>query len=176
MGWLHTQYATKQDVIRDLTRETDYRRTLRQSVRGNTLYQLVELKKDGGKFIEIDLLRGDRNFGWGYKDLSEDCGPCVDDCPLYMLDLADPPSTDTARSWRASVRAYHARINRERREAREKAKTLVSGTAVKVAPGITVGGRPIGGGIVSYWKGSSAIVRTPAGLVRLKARHVSKVG
>ncbi len=49
----------------------------------------------------------------GWKEMSEDMGPCEAQCPLAILDLLDPLSDDEkdayARKWRESVRAFHAK-------------------------------------------------------------------
>jgi hypothetical protein len=46
----------------------------------------------------------------GWKQMSEDMGPCADECPLAILDLLDCVEENSAAGeWRARVRAFHAR-------------------------------------------------------------------
>lgn len=46
----------------------------------------------------------------GWKEMSEDMGPCEAQCPLPILDLLDPPDEDGhAKDWRDRVRVFHAR-------------------------------------------------------------------
>ena len=53
--------------------------------------------------------RASDGYTLGWKDMSEDMGPVVIDCPLRILDRLDPPASDHARKWREDVRAHHAR-------------------------------------------------------------------
>ncbi len=114
MGWTFTQNAKRADVIAELTAETnadgrEYR-TLRKCFRGNTMYALHESRISGAlkKWIAVYLLQRDQGFGWGYKSMSEDMGPCYYDCPLFYLDQADAPMGATAAEWRAKVRLQAA--------------------------------------------------------------------
>lgn len=49
----------------------------------------------------------------GWKEMSEDMGPCEAECPLSIMELLDPLGDDEkdayAREWRKNVRAHHAR-------------------------------------------------------------------
>ena len=96
---------------------------------GNHVWQLV-LRPNGTKFITLDLIAKERNGGWGYKSLDEDWGPYFFDCPLPLLDKADPPATANAEAWRVKVREYADRQKRLKREM----QNLKPGTVLVVGP------------------------------------------
>ena len=96
---------------------------------GNHVWQLVQ-RPDGTKFIALDLIAKERGGGWGYKSLDEDFGPYFFDCPLALLDKADPPATANAEAWRAKVWDYHDRQRRQKREM----LTLKPGSVIVVGP------------------------------------------
>lgn len=81
---------------------------LEHRVVGNHVWQLVQMP-DGRKFICLDLIAKERNGGWGHKGMSEDMGPCYYDCPLSLLNKADPVDVGYAVEWRKKVREYHAK-------------------------------------------------------------------
>jgi hypothetical protein len=87
-------------------------------------------RPDGTKFITLDLIAKERGGGWGYKGLDEDWGPYCYDCPLTLLDRADPPATPNATAWRAKVYEYADRQKRLKREM----QTLKPGTVIVVGP------------------------------------------
>lgn len=96
---------------------------------GNHIWQLVQ-RPDGTKYITLDLIAKERGGGWGYKSLDEDCGPYFFDCPVTLLDKADPPATPNADTWRAKVFEYADRVKRLKREM----QTLKPGTVIVVGP------------------------------------------
>jgi hypothetical protein len=79
----------------------------RATAYGRHVWTLYETKS-GERFINLDLLAGNARSEWGYKDMSEDMGPCYYDCPLELLEAATEPVNEYARAWREKVRAYHA--------------------------------------------------------------------
>lgn len=83
---------------------------LEHRVVGNHVWQLVRIDDENRTFICLDLIAKERGAGWGHKGMSEDMGPCYYDCPLSLLDKADPPREGSyAAAWREKVREYHAR-------------------------------------------------------------------
>ena len=40
---------------------------------------------------------------WGYKDVDESMGPAQWDCPVSLIQQADPPTTQYATDWRNEV-------------------------------------------------------------------------
>jgi len=174
MGWLFTRGTTKADIIEDLTRETPSIRTIRHSVRGNTMYAVIEAKATGQRTIMVYLLAGRRDYGWGYKDIDESMGPVECDCPLWAFELVPEPPNDWARTWRERVRARHAARNDRKRRARFLAKQIEPGAPVVVAGGIRLGGSRVDGQItLAYFRGENAVVRTNRGLVRVRADRIT---
>ena len=116
MGWLTTRGFTKQDVINDRIAPwengTYAGNTLRHSARGNVLWTVRTLTtKATGEiilYIGCDLLRSERNYGWGYKDMDESEHPYYYSCPLSYLDMVPV----ACEAWRAKVREYHAQCTR----------------------------------------------------------------
>jgi len=75
---------------------------------GNKIYQLLRVEAQSRVMIALTLIAKHRNGGWGYKGLSEDMFPYEVDCPLSLLNKADPTPSASAQEWRAKVREYHA--------------------------------------------------------------------
>ena len=117
MGWLFTQGSSKSDIIRKLTatEENETRRweTLTHSVRGNVLWAVVEIthkqEQTNKRYIVCYLLRSDKGYGWGYKDMDESMFPYYFSCPLKYLAMVPVANAD----WRAEVQKYHERRNRK---------------------------------------------------------------
>lgn len=121
MGWLISYSKTKSEIIKervatvvseDGTRRWRYPKSC---VRGNCLWKILVLEdlKDGvwvedTRLIALDLLRKDKGYGWGYKDLTECAGPCETSCPISYLDMVPCPDSEFARNWREGVRAKAA--------------------------------------------------------------------
>lgn len=101
MGWLFNYNWSLSDVKRHILnyhsvvahRSTNY---------GRHLWVVVE--NEGERFIELYLI-SKSNGGYGYKGMTEMCGPFATDCPLELLDLAPlPPESGFSASWREKVR------------------------------------------------------------------------
>jgi hypothetical protein len=64
------------------------------------------------RFIRVDLIMGSRvkggGYEWGYKGMTESCGPCEVSCPLKYLDMVPDPG-GYATGWREKVREWHAK-------------------------------------------------------------------
>ncbi len=111
MGWSFTPHQSKAGLVRERTApwETEEARgtTLAHCLRGQCLWKVVEIERDGAKerYIALDLLAY-QGGSWGYKDLYEAMHPYYYNCPLGYLDLA--PAECAA--WREGVRAYHRRF------------------------------------------------------------------
>jgi hypothetical protein len=124
MGWTFTTGASRKEVMDDIRgwygpksptatltivdeATTDYGRnwwvlyeyTPRVAERDPSLV--------GKRFICLYMLKGDAD-GWGYKDVSEEMGPYQKNCPLRILEQAEPPCCDYgyAPKWRQEVREY----------------------------------------------------------------------
>ena len=117
MGWDFTCGATKESLVAELLQPWEDRlvgfgnrcqykvRTLKHSLRGNCLWRIVEVTKEGKTtlVITLDLLKKSRE-GWGYKGMDESCGPCYYNCPLGFLKEVPCPNQYVAE-WRAKVYA-----------------------------------------------------------------------
>ena len=138
MGWLFTTGCTRRQLIaertKDWTREgakgvTIATTCLAHCYRGGAfsgvLWAVWERRftKDGEevqpteRWITCDLLRYQKNFGWGYKDLDESVHPFYYSCPLKYLDLVPLDQFGGNPEWREGVRSHHAR-RKERRKQR----------------------------------------------------------
>lgn len=115
MGWTFTHGATKEKVIADRirTQETEQAiyTVLKHTTIGNVLWTVQEIifKETGEKkrFIGCDLLRYEKDYGYGYKDLEESMHPYQYNCPLSYLAMV-PVANE---KWRWNVRKYHANKN-----------------------------------------------------------------
>ncbi len=138
MGWLISRDFTKKEQVADLIKGWDIGDTgrsqicLGHSVRGNVLYAVFQTQIDGepssDAYIAIFLLRKDRGYGWGYKDMTEACGPYKYDCPEKLFKLA-PVVTNP--DWR--------RACRDRVASRKAAGPLVPGTVIRFRDGFKSG-------------------------------------
>lgn len=123
MGWSFNmdRSQTKAEFVAELNRDfgPGYE-CLAHRVVGNNLWQLVK-RPDGEKFICLYLMsrgngrygKGCSDHGWGYKGISEDMGPAQVNCPLSLLNAADPPRGPHAPAWREKVREHHAAKKRK---------------------------------------------------------------
>ena len=75
---------------------------------GKRLWVRYERRSTGESFICLFLVKGGKE-GWGYKDITEDMGPCEVDCPLSFLDGLSEPSNAYSKEWREKVREYWAK-------------------------------------------------------------------
>lgn len=68
---------------------------------GRHLWMLIQ-PKQGPSFVclfKLSSYQGD----WGYKAIDESMGPCYWDCPVSLIQQADPPTTEYATDWRNDV-------------------------------------------------------------------------
>jgi len=67
-------------------------------------------KADGAREVwcavyMLKYIRGESDpYNFGYKDLTDRCGPVVADCPARILDLLTETDHQTANEWRARCR------------------------------------------------------------------------
>lgn len=138
MGWLFTAGSTRKTLIAERTSNwttegaegmTVASTCLAHCYRGGAfsgvLWAVWErtFLKDGEatqpqeRWITCDLLRHQKDYGWGYKDLDESVHPYYYSCPLGYLDLVPLNTYGGNAEWREGVRAYHARRKEKRRRA-----------------------------------------------------------
>ena len=129
MGWSFPHGVTREDLIESRTRgrqrTTDDGVTVKatclahcykQAVFCGVLWSAWEQRfMKGGveaepprRWIACDLLRCD-DGEWGYKDMSEGCGPCYYSCPLDYFELVPLDRYGGNAAWREQVRSLHAR-------------------------------------------------------------------
>lgn len=113
MGWLFTcdpsfNKARQVSEFRSPGSWSEGTTLLADRVVGNHYWAALQ-DKSGAKFIFLALMKGGgKNSGWGYKDMTEHCGPYYYDCPLSLLEMTDEPTGESAIAWRKKVREYHA--------------------------------------------------------------------
>ena len=133
MGWSFSMQDTGRKAhIESLTNQRHFSNgyvPITFRVVGNHIWQLVQ-RPDGTKFIALDLIAKERGGGWGYKSMDEDWGPYFFDCPVTLLDKADPPATPNAEAWRAKVFEYADQQKRLKREM----QTLKPGSVIVAGP------------------------------------------
>lgn len=176
MGWLISHDFSKKEQVEDLIKGWDIPDTNRKqvcighSVRGNVLYAVFQHKIDdvpsSDAYIAVFLLRKDRGYGWGYKDMTEACGPYVYDCPEKLFKLA-PVVADA--SWREKCRNKAA--------SKKAAPAIVPGTVVRFAHGYKSGdGESLDGEKVTILRkqGRGYIGEFESGMtIKLFRRHIA---
>ncbi len=121
MGWLTMPFssmgghATAKAYLDDqftYTRETDGQvsglKVLASSCPQNRTYyaaaQVIENGVPGEVFAIVCKVlwnpRSKSGENFGYKDMTENMGPCEDDCPRHIFDLLSPTSHEYALDWR----------------------------------------------------------------------------
>ena len=177
MGWLISHDLTKKEQVAELVKgwSNDKKgcRFLAHSVRGNVLYAVGQNfdrttpERFEDRFILVCLLRKDRGYGWGYKDMTEAMGPNVADCPLKFLAMA--PEADA--NWRARVRAHH-----EKR--RQKSTKIEPGMVFRFAKGYKDSLGDSLDGVESKIlrkSGRCYIAESGYGTIRIQRRHIGEV-
>jgi hypothetical protein len=136
MGWLFKSGCSRRDLVAERTE--DWERTnaegmlvkttcLAHCYRGGVFSGVLwtvwgrSFTKDGAeiqpieRWIGCDLLRSQKGFGWGYKDLDESMFPYYFSCPLKYIDLVPIEKFGGNAEWRATVHRYHQRQTEKRR-------------------------------------------------------------
>lgn len=179
MGWLFTRGATVKDIVKERLKGGSYtsgrlagcRQVLLDHalVGGNLWIAWGIVRPDGtevDRFIELDLIRSDREFGAGYKDMEESMGPVEVNCPLRLLDLVpEPKDSQYAKDWRGRVREHHA----ARRKQETLRKGLKAGDKLKLAPGWTLESVTI----LEHAARGFLVIGNDGGLYRMSTRHLA---
>lgn len=142
MGWLFKAGYSRRDMIQDrvegwertnpdgtFIKSTCLAHCYRGGVFSGVLWSVWERTFTNGdqqiespqRWIQCDLLRHQRDYGWGYKDMEESMHPYFYSCPLKYLDLVPIEQYGGNEEWRNGVRNYHALIT-EKRRARKAAR------------------------------------------------------
>ena len=139
MGWLFRAGSTRRELIAERTKdwETDGPEgstvstvCLAHCYRGNvcsgvlwavwerTFNKEGESVKPVERWITCDLLRYQRDYGWGYKDMDESMHPFSYSCPLGYLEKVPIDQYGGNTEWREGVREYHVRQAENRKKRR----------------------------------------------------------
>jgi hypothetical protein len=139
MGWLFRSGSTRKGLIAE--RIEGWERTnpdglviksscLAHCYRGGSfsgvLWSVWErtFVKDGDessptqRWIQCDLLRYQRDDGWGYKDIEESMGPYYYSCPLKYLRMVPIEQYGGNAEWREQVVQHHEQSAEKRRQRR----------------------------------------------------------
>ena len=135
MGWLFKSGSTRRDLIEERTKswERESGEMLMKSTclahcyRGNVFSGVLwsvwertftndnEELQPTERWIQCDLLKYQRDYGWGYKDMEESMHPYYYSCPRKYLEMVPLDVYGGNPEWREGVREYHAR-QKERRQ------------------------------------------------------------
>ena len=180
MGWLISHDLTKKQQVAELVKGWEHtnkngkvvvQACLDHSTRGNTLYGVFEVSVDGvatERYIAIFMLRKDRGYGWGYKDLTEAMGPFQYDCPLKFLKMVPEVKCE---KWRELVRAHH-----EKRRKRSS-ETIEPGTVFQFAKGFKAAGGSLDGEEAKILRkqGRGWIAQLEHTTIKVMRRHIGEV-
>lgn len=115
MGWLFMERPRSvKGYLQSLaTFETDTRksRCLDVAIKLNAAFAAVEEidKATGDRSVYgvvflMRYIRGEERFNWGYKSISESCGPVETGCPARILELLTPTEDPSSIEWREKCR------------------------------------------------------------------------
>lgn len=184
MGWLFMPYLHGTDgktrLIADLSKNEENRETgLRWELVAKRLgskssleldyahqpfWTVWDLFKHGEKvtrYIRCDLLSYGKNDGWGYKDMTESCGPNYYDCPLSFLSMTPVAS----QAWRDAVLKHHATLSHQ--------KNL----RASIKPGVVLTFKDLSvkSGVFEFYHKRSIAIRTDKGLTRLAPKFFNRI-
>lgn len=116
MGWVEREpYFYKNGKI-DKKAECDNLcnwgryQVIKSSMIGNTYYAAVKDNKDNKIFATIILTQiwgKNKHKTFAYKQMSEECGPCENTCPVSILNLLTPTNDEAALNWRRKCYNKH---------------------------------------------------------------------
>lgn len=136
MGWLFTRGCSRKDMISKRTKNWSHTTDdgmqvdsacLAHCYRGGSfsgvLWTVWERTFKRGeaevqpteRWISCDLMRHERDFGWGYKDMEESMHPHYYSCPLKYLNLVPIEQFGGRADWREAVGRYHAHQQAKRK-------------------------------------------------------------
>ena len=149
MGWLYMRscapFAGPKLYLDDqFTYQTDAKASkvlMSRLVSGKAYYAACEQidKSSGARevFAIVCLVnlnpRATDGYTFGYKSMTEHCGPCEAECPVAILDLLTATDHKHATEWRARCRAFDAK--RKGRPKPGDGDLLVLGSALKFTDG-----------------------------------------
>ena len=136
MGWTYTHKDSDQSVKDFMAKQFNYEKDGRSGkildcaiVKFRTYYAAYEVKAADKptEVIGLVCLLGYAKdyYNFGYKDMTEDMGPCESECPDRILNLLTPTTSEYATEWRKRCREAIAK--------RAVAKRVTPGTLVRFA-------------------------------------------
>ena len=115
MGWTHTRGAGKKEIKEEIRAGfTGEWKLIADRIVGNHFWTVAK-SPNQGTMIVLFLLRKNRGFGWGYKDMEESMGPYYFSCPKKYLDMVPLEVYGGNASWREQVAEHHQRSAEKRR-------------------------------------------------------------
>lgn len=132
MGWLFKNGCSRKELIREraeswetetsdmFVKSTCLAHCYRGGVFSGVLWAVWErtFMKDGQavkpaeRWITCDLLKYQRDYGWGYKDMEESMFPYYFSCPLGYLEMVSLEQYGGHPEWREAVKQYHEKHRR----------------------------------------------------------------
>ena len=118
MGWDFTEGATRKHVIWEITMSFDdasgkHWRCIAHKAGKDAYWSVWQAGDDEtSRYILCSLIEKQKEFGYGYKNMSEETGPFYYDCPLEYLDMTPAPTGIYCNDWRDNVRKWHNEQNR----------------------------------------------------------------
>lgn len=118
MGWssIYTGRLTSQDKKQriDKVRTWNNEEVVKSCMVGTTYYAAVRRKDDGVVYAVVALTQMEGGE-FGFKDMSEICGPIEEKCPIGILKLLSPTDNKLAQEWRKRCLENHEAQLRLRR-------------------------------------------------------------
>lgn len=118
MGWSSTDTGriTSQEKKQriDRIRTWDNEEVVKSCMVGTTYYAAVKRKDDGVVYAVVALTQMEEGE-FGFKDMSEICGPVEVKCPIGILKLLSPTDNKLAQEWRKRCLENHEAQLRLRR-------------------------------------------------------------
>jgi hypothetical protein len=102
MGWTFG-WSSKEAVVDEISTGLQPHKLLKQSVRGNVVWQLVQINPREADLFQPYVtiwcvLLQNMEGEWGYKDIGIACGPMATGCPkTYLKAVTDPD--ESAKAW-----------------------------------------------------------------------------
>jgi len=117
MGWTYydaCHYTKSGSVDRKKELDLEYwgndkrYKVLKSSMVGSAYYAAIREEDTGKVFAAVFLTSTAKGgyYNFGYKDMTESCGPCAVQCPKSILDLLTPTDNKYANEWRTKCREY----------------------------------------------------------------------
>ncbi len=134
MGWSsnYTGRLTSQEKKQriDRVRTWENEEVVKSCMVGTTYYAAVRRKDDGVVYAVVALTQLEEGE-FGFKDISEICGPVEEKCPVGILKLLSPTDNELAQEWRKRCLENHEAQLRLRR----LKKTSLTGFIIKTVQG-----------------------------------------